>query len=148
MPTIATPFSNGQIDPSRPLSSGAVCSARMVLDLTTVQVANLDIVEIGLLHPFAYIIDATLVPEGAFGAVTCTVGIMTGTAGDLVAARTVGAELFAAATPLTAPVRNTVPAGFLLAPSETARGIGVLFSALVTAGAGKRLTLIVTYAQA
>lgn len=146
MPTIQTSWADGRDTAPRPQTSGAVHVAKFVLNIPTT-IVNADVVEIGLLQPFAHIVDAILVPEGAFAGVTCTVGLMTGEGGDPVTPRTVGGQIFAAATALTGTVRNTLADGFNIQPSESTRGIGVDFSADVAGAGGKRLTLILFYVQ-
>jgi hypothetical protein len=145
MATIQTTWATGQDTPPRPQTAGAAHVARYVYDFTgKPTLVNADILEMGPIPPFARISEVTLIPEGSFAGVTCSIGVMTGEAGDAVTARTVGAEFFAASTGLTAMARSTVVAGHVLEPSTSARGIGIDFSADVVAGA-KKVTLLVTF---
>lgn len=151
MATRQTPWADGRETAPKPQTAGAVHCAKFVADFSASgnlgAVADGDVIEIGLLQPFADIVDAILVPEGTYTSTTVKVGLMTGTAGDGVSARTVGGEIFAASTALTATVRNTLAAGFNIAPVDYARGIGMQFDAAVVAGSGKKCTLILFYKQ-
>lgn len=151
MATRQTPWADGRETAPRPQTAGAVHAVKFVADFSAGgnlgAVADGDVIELGLLQPFADIVDVTLVPEGSFGGATVTVGLMTGTAGDPTSVRTVGGEIFAAGTALTATVRNTLAAGFNIAPVDYPRGIGMLASAAIAAASGKKCTLIVLFKQ-
>lgn len=143
-------YSKSVASPPRPQTSGAVHVARFTYEVKA-DVAAADIVEIGILPGYAKIVDAALYTEGAaFGAVTADVGIMSGEVGSLDAGRTVGNEVFAAqslANTNTTLARMTKVDPHLLAPVEKHRGVGLKFSALAAGVAGKKITLVLTYAQ-
>ena len=148
MATIQTSWADGRDTAPKPQTAGAVHVAKFVLNIPAgTTILNADVVEIGLLQPFAHIVDAILVPEGDFDSVTCQVGIMTGVGGDPTTVRTVGTEIFAATTALTGTLRATAAACFNVTPTDNVRGIGVDFSANVVGAAGKRLTLVLSYVQ-
>lgn len=151
MATRQTPWADGRETAPRPQTAGAVHCAKFVAEFNAGgnlgAVADGDVIEIGQLQPFATIVDAILVPEGTYTSTTVKAGLMTGTAGDGVSARTCGAEIFAASTALTGTVRNTLAAGFHIAPVGYPRGIGIQFDAAVTAASNKRVTLLVFYIQ-
>ena len=104
-------WGKGLQTPPRPQSAGAVHVAKFkYLAITTL--ASTDIIEIGVLPAFASISDAILVTEGVWTGITADIGIMSGTVGDELSARTSGSELFAAA-----------PAFSLRPPRSTARSV-------------------------
>ena len=135
--TIATP---------RPQTAGAVHAAKFT-HVIGAAIAAGAILELGVLPAFAEIVDYKLVPEGNFGAVTASGGIMTGELGSDDAARDAGTELFSAATALDAVGRPDKAAAYSVKPVDQDRGIGFKFSAAVTADVTKKLTLIVSYRQ-
>lgn len=110
-----------------------------------------DILELGVLPPYARITAATLATEGTMTGLTADVGIMTGEFGADVnpdgSARTSGNELFAA-TDLTQRLASlSKPDAMLLERAEYERSVGVKVSGAVTAGAGKRIHLWLFYYQ-
>ena len=110
-----------------------------------------DILELGVLPPYATIVDAAIVPIGSLGAATVDIGVMSGEVGELLntdgSARTNGNQLFAGAT-ITALTRLTKTDMLVLAATDKPRSIGVTFAgAAVTAGAGKRFGLLLHFAQ-
>jgi hypothetical protein len=142
-----TKHANGQVATPRPQTAGAVHAARFTFANTAGIVAASDIWELGVLPPYATIVDYILVPQGAWGAITGTVGLMSGDLGSDDPARTSGAELYAAGTALTAVLRGNVAGAFSIDSVEAPRGLGVKFSADVAADATKKLTLILFYVQ-
>jgi len=135
--TVATP---------RPQTAGAAHAVKFTHVLSA-GVAAGALLELGVLPAFAEIVDYKLVPEGNFGAVTCSGGIMTGELGADDDARVVGSELFSAATALDAVARPDKAAAYNVKSIDRDRGIGIAFSGAVTADAAKKLTLIVHYRQ-
>ena len=135
---------------ARPQTAHNTHAQLFIVDVPAAGFASGDILELGVLHAFASVIDATLVPVGDLGAATVDVGIMSGEWGELTnpdnTARTVGSELFAGAT-IAALTRLTKTDALLLQPLEKHRSIGVKFNAAVAAGAGKKIGLMLHFAQ-
>jgi hypothetical protein len=109
---------------------------------TGTEAAN-DIVEIAGI-PAGYVpVDVTLDHEDMGGTVTADVGIMSGTYGDAVSARTCGAEFIAAGDLSTAAAlkRASVAGATRIAPTTADRSIGVKLSAATTPTAGAKMRL-------
>lgn len=136
----------------RPQTAGAVHVTHFTYDLGVEgALAAGDILELGIIPPYARIDQAKLVTEGMLTGLTADVGVMTGEVGaDLnpdSSARTSGNEFFAAAD-LTVRLASLSKAdSLLLAPQEYERSIGVKVSGAVSAAAGKRLHLFLYYHQ-
>lgn len=150
MALIQSGWALGTIQVARPQTAHNTHSQLFIVDVPSTGFATDDILELAVLHPFASVIDAALVPVGSLGAATVDVGIMSGEVGETTntdgTVRTMGNELFAAAA-ITALARLTKTDALLLKPTEGARSIGVKFSATVTAGAGKKIGLMLHFAQ-
>lgn len=130
----------------RPQTAGAVHAVKFRHTFSAA-LAAAAILELGVLPSYAQIVGYKLIPEGDFGAVTASGGIMTGELGADDDARVAGTELFSAATALNAVAAPDKAAAYNVAPVEAARGIGLQFSGAVAADATKKLTLIVEYTQ-
>lgn len=143
-------WATGLIPLARPQTAHNTHAQLFIVDVPAAGFASGDILEIGALHAFASVIDAAIVPVGDLGAATVDVGIMSGEMGELTnpdnTARTVGSELFAGAT-ITALTRLTKTDALLLQPLEKHRSIGVKFNAAVAGGAGKKIGLMLHFAQ-
>lgn len=98
-------------------------------DLPTAQNVTGDIIDIGVLPAYHTISDMVLIPDDidTGAAVVLDVGIMSGTPGDTVTARTCGAEFFSGSTAgqTGAIARPTLPSAFKVLPTEADRSIGV-----------------------
>ena len=151
MALIQSAWGKGQLPVYRPQSAGATHTQKFIIDLTNQAFASGDILELALLAPYAHIVDASLVVVGSLGAATVDIGLMSGTPGELLnaddSARTSGTELFAAAALTAGITRITKADSLLIASTEVERSIGVKFSAAVTAGAGKQLGIVLSFAQ-
>lgn len=144
-------FAKGIRTAPNPPSHGAVHVAKFTFDAAG-GVGATDIIEIGYLPAHATIADAILIPEGTWetsgsAAITCSVGIMSGDVGSTDSGRTAGAEIFAAATAMTAMVRMQKGESVFIAASDKHRSIGVKVSGALPAGAGPKLTLALFYAM-
>ncbi|QTH79840.1 hypothetical protein [Klebsiella phage vB_KpnP_ZX1] len=151
MALIQSPWATGMLLPARPQTAFSTHSQLYIVDVPAAGFASGDILELAILPPYARIVDAKLVVAGSLGAATVDVGLMSGLTGELTnedgSARTVGTELFAAAA-LTAEVTQLAKSAALLVdPTQKDRSIGVKFSAAVTAGAGKKIGLLLSIAQ-
>lgn len=136
----------------RPQTAGAVHVTHFTYDVGVGgALAAGDILEMGIIPPYARIDNAKLVTEGTLTGLTADVGVMTGEVGaDLNpdgSARTSGNEFFAAADLTARLAATTKPDALLLAPQEYERSVGVKVSAAVPAAAGKRLHLFLYYHQ-
>lgn len=138
-------WAKGNQQSKRPQTAGAVHTQLFSYDAAAGLLAA-DILELGELPPNCRVVDAILFTEGAFTGLTADVGIMSGTYGDADSVRTSGAELYDNAD-LTTVARMTLKTMLLTAPSEASRGIGLKVSADVTAGAGKKIHLQLSYIQ-
>ena len=136
----------------RPQTAGATHVTQFTYDVGVEGALGTgDILELGIIPPYAKITHATLVTEGTLTGLTADVGVMTGEVGAALnpdgSARTSGNEFFAA-TDLTVRLSSLTKADpLLLASQEYERSIGVKVSAAVTAAAGKRLHLFLFYHQ-
>lgn len=108
-------------------------------------VGTADILELVVLPAHCKILSAELVSAGT-AAITFDVGIMSGKPHSNDPARTVGTQLFAAATPTTA-VAAAIPALSALAVASEDRSIGVRPSASVAANSATKLFLRIRYAK-
>ena len=79
---------------------------------------------------------------------TADVGVMSGDFGAKDATRTAGNQLFDDQSVNNTEGNATRRACLAIAPSDKHRGIGVTLSGNVTAGASKRITLVVEYTAA
>lgn len=134
----------------RPQTAGAEHTQKFTFDVPAAGFAAGDIIELGILPPYAQFTGAMLVPIGGLGASTVDVGIMSGEVGELTntdnTARTVAPTLFAA-SPLSASLVSLRSDWFQLIALESARSIGVKFNGSVTTGAGKTIGLMVSFTQ-
>lgn len=135
----------GLIAAGRPQTALAVHSVLFSFDITTTILAA-DKLALGVLPANCTPTDAILFSEGALGAATANVGIMSGTVDSTDDARTSGNELFAALALNNAFARLAKPDALLLAPANADRAIGISgFSADIVGAAGKRLHLLLSY---
>lgn len=144
-----SPWALNQRTANRPQSAGAVHVTKFYHEFLSAAAGG-DIVDIGHLPAGAYVVDARVYTEGVFTGITADVGIMSGTPGSLDAARTCGNEIFAAvdlAAANAAVANMTKVAGFQIAPADTHRSIGVKLSDAVAAAAGKKVWVVLEYAQ-
>lgn len=143
-------WATGLIPVARPQTAHNTHAQLFIVDVPAAGFASGDILELGVLHAFASVIDAAVVGVSIADAATVDVGIMSGEMGELTnpdnTARTVGAELFTGAA-LTGLVRMSKTDALLLQPLEKHRSIGVKFNAAVTGGAGKKIGLMLHFAQ-
>lgn len=130
----------------RPQTAGAIHFAKFTHVFDAAYTASGNILELGVLPPYARIADYKIIPEGSFGGVTCSAGIMTGRLGDD-GARSQGTELAAATTALTAAIVGVKPEAFDAASSDVERAIGFTLSGDVSASASKKITLLLQYYQ-
>lgn len=155
MAIVKSPWIIGTRMTKRPQTTGAIHVTQFTYDFGLVQSQALaagDILELAILPSGAKLVDATLITEGAWAALTAEVGLMTGEVGaDTNAdgsARTSDSSLFAAAVLATTFARLAKPDVVLLArPENTETSVGVKVSGAVAKAAGKRIHLILYYYQ-
>jgi hypothetical protein len=134
--------------------AGDVVVNEYFYDLTVAQNIVNDIIDIGVLPAYHTVVDMVLVPDdldtNASPAVALDVGLMSGTVGDTVTARTCGAEFFAADTGARsgAAARMSAATGFKVQATESDRSIGVKIQAASATAAAGRIRLVVTMAPA
>lgn len=128
--------------------TGYVSGARMtgVASFTFAQLftAASDKLELAMLPADAQLISAELIGVGV-GAITATMGLMSGEVGDPDDDRTVGSQLISAVSINDAAAKATTLACLNIAPSNVHRSIGVTLSGNVTAGAAKKVHLVLEY---
>lgn len=106
--------------------------------------AATDKIEMGVLPAGARPVRARLIGDGV-GAVTADLGFMSGAWGDNDDTRTVGAEMIDGVTVNDAVAESTDQECLAIEAANDHRGIGVVLSGDVAAGAAKKLTLILEY---
>lgn len=150
MTLIQSAWALGQKPIARPQTAHNTHSQLFIVDVPAAGFAQDDILELAVLHPYAQIIDAAIIPVGSLGAATVDIGLMSGEVGETLntdgTARTVGAELFDDAA-ITAMLRLSKTDALLIPATEKPRSIGVKFGAAVAAGAGKKIGLMLHFAQ-
>lgn len=124
--------------------AGDVVSNDYFYDLTAAQNVTGNIIDIGILPAGHTISDVILLPDdldtNVSPAMTLDVGIMSGTPGDTVTARTCGAEIFSASTAAQGATvtRASLKTAFIILPTEVDRSIGVkVLLQAATAAAGR-----------
>jgi hypothetical protein len=134
----------GQAATPSAYQAGIVTTAIFEYTFTADYATATDVIELGLLPADTQIVGATVIAAG-LGATTADIGIMTGTPGDTVAARTVGAELFDDTSVNNASANATLANCLAVARSNAHRSIGAKVAANVAAGANKKLTVKIDY---
>lgn len=152
MAIVKSQWVKGQKQTLRPQTAGAVHVTHFIYDVGVEgALAGGDILELGIIPPYANITNARLVTEGTFTALTADIGVMSGEVGAPSnpdsTVRTVGTEFWTAAD-LAVPMQQLAkPDALLLASQEYERSIGVKVVGPVPAAAGKRLHLYLFYHQ-
>lgn len=139
----------GNLGVAYPECAGEVTFNKFVVVLTAAQLVVNTIAEIGILPAGCTVVDAVLrstdLDTDGTPAVTLDVGLMSGEVGVEDVARTVGQEIFAAATTAQAggstAMAETLKAG--IAPTATNRAIGVKVATAPDAAATGTITLLV-----
>jgi hypothetical protein len=138
-------FAYGRANQPVGYSSGLVCAAILTYDFPVDFTSADDVLEIGFVPGGAQIVGATLIGEG-LGAITADIGVLDGEAGEPDANRALTTDLIFDGVSVN---DNEAPATVLdcLAVGRTNdhRGLGVTLSGNVTAGAGKKLTVVLHY---
>lgn len=126
--------------------AGVTITQVFEFDMTTQAVnAAADRIEMGMLPAGAQLVGATLIGTAGIGVNTANVGVMSGDFGSNDNTRTVGSQLFSAANINGNEAQATRANCLAIAPTDNHRSLGITVSANITAGANKRLTLVVEY---
>lgn len=140
----ASKFAQGVLKTVTADGAGDVISNDFFYDVPVGQIVLNDIIDLGVLPAYHTVSDAVIVADdldtNGTPTIALDVGIMSGTPGDTVSARTCGNELFAASTAAQTGVaaRMTAATGFKILPTEADRSIGVKFqTGAATAAAGR-----------
>lgn len=147
MAIVASKFTQGQLGIVTGDCAGDVVVNDYFFDIKASQIVLNDIIDLGILPANHAISDAILITDDLDTNGTPTlaldVGIMSGTPGDTLSARTCGNELYAADTTARAggTSRMTKTAGFILKPTESDRSIGVKIQAAAATAAAGRIRL-------
>lgn len=147
MATIASKFITNQL----PTISGDCAGDEIVndyfIDLTAAQLVLNNIIDIGVLPANHTITAARLIPDdldsNGTPLIALDVGILSGTPGDIVSARTMGAEIFAADVSARTGVSTaaSLATAFLIRAASLDRSIGVKIQAAPATAAAGRLRL-------
>ena len=78
MALIQSPWALGQKPVARPHTAHNTHSQLFIVDVPAAGFALGDILELAVLHPYAQVIDAAIVPVGGLGAATVDIGLMSG----------------------------------------------------------------------
>lgn len=153
MATFVSKYSDGQLPIVVGDCAGEVIANHYEFDITGVNLALNDVIDLGVLSANATVVDAILVCDdldtGTSAALALDVGIMSGEVGTT-GTRTVGNEMFAASTVAQAggTERMSKAAGFRIAKVGYDRSIGVkIQTAAATEAASGKIGLIVFTAQ-
>lgn len=133
-------FTRKQVNDS---GRAGVCNSYLHTHSFAEAVATTDVLELFPLPPGAQIVGFSISPVNLAG-VSLTVGIMTGTPGDVETARTCGTELLNASAAAT-PASATLAALAAVTPSANARAIGFVPGANIAADATKKITIKVDF---
>lgn len=131
--------------PPTAFQAGQVMAAVFTHTFDEAFTAASDILEIGLLPAGAKLLEATLI-SGALGSgVTATLSTMDGEAGAKDSGRAAAADIQASIAAHSATTALNVDTLTDFAASDSHRGLGLEFSADITAGVTKTVKLIVKY---
>lgn len=128
--TKVSKFADGTLGYVGADSSGNVVVNEFFIDISAAQNVAGNLFDVGILPQYHTVVDMILIPDDldtGTAAITLDVGIMSGTPGDAVSTRTMGAEFFSAsnAAQTGTPTRMSAATGFKVLPTDTPRSIGV-----------------------
>lgn len=147
MATKASKFVTGQLATAYADCVGDCVVNDFFYDALAAELVLNDVIDIGVLPAGHTVSDAILLSDdldsNGTPLIALDVGIMTGTPGDTVSARTTGNELFAADVAARTGVssRMSKVAGFNILPVDYDRSIGVKFQAAPATAAAGRIRL-------
>lgn len=143
----ASKFASGTLPTVTADCAGDAIVQDYFFDLTAAQNILNDIIDLGVLPAYHTVGDAILIVDdldtNGTPLVALDVGIMSGTPGDTLSARTCGNELFAADTTARTggTSRMSKSAGFTIIATEADRSIGVKIQAAAATAAAGRIRL-------
>lgn len=147
--TKVSKFSSGQLPVVTGDCAGDVIVNEYFIDVTAAQIDANNMFDLGPLPAYHTVVDMILVPDdldtGGSPALTLDVGLLSGTVGDDVSNRTIGAEFFSAsnAGQTGTAARMSLASGFKVKPTEADRSIGVkVVTDAATAAAGRIRALV------
>ncbi len=154
MATILSPFASNQIATLVGDCAGDVVVNDFYVDLAVGDLLLNNVIDLGVLPGGHTVTNAFLIADdldtGGSPAITVDIGLMTGTPGDSVSVRTVGAEMFSAANAAqtgAAPVQMSLKSGYTIMANQADRSIGVKISAApATAAAGRLRVRVMMHA--
>lgn len=147
MATIASKFITNQLPTISADCAGDVIVNDYFIDLTAAQLVLNNIIDLGVLPANHTITDARLIAgdldSNVAPLIALDVGILSGTPGDIVSARTMGAEIFAADVSARTGANSvaTLSTAFLIRATDADRSIGVKIQAAPATAAAGRLRL-------
>lgn len=148
MATILSNFAKGTMGTAVSPGAGTPVINRFYVDLLAADLVLNNVIDLGILPAGHTIAAAHLIPDDMDSGTTLAldVGIMSGTVGDAVNARTVGTELFSASTAAQTGTPTTASAktAYTIAATAADRSIGVKIQAAPTGAVAGRLRLQVT----
>lgn len=150
---IQSDYATGKLPIIAPGASGAVTSQKFTHTLTTGQVVQTNILELGVLPAYCTVVDAVLQPadldSNGSPTITLDVGLMSGTVGDDDNTRTCGNEIFSADTGARtgAAARAGAAVPFAIAAADHDRSVGVKIAGAVATAAGGAVSLVLSIAQ-
>lgn len=147
MATFASKFITNQLATCVSSMAGNEVINPFFIDVTTAQLALNNIFDIGVLPAGHAIGSCTLIPDDldTGTAIALDVGILSGTPGDTVSVRTMGAEIFSADVAARTGVASsmTLPTGYKILPADADRSIGIKVQAAPTTAVAGRIRLLV-----
>lgn len=151
MPTIVSKFATRELNTSHSDKRGQAVVNRFFVDLKAADLVANNIIDLGILPAGHAITEAALVSDdldtNGTPTLTLDVGILSGTIGDAVSARTCGTELFSASTAAqtgATVTTATTKSAYTVAASNDNRSIGAKVVTGAATGAAGRLRLVVT----
>jgi hypothetical protein len=142
--TKVSPFSDNVQPTAYAGCAGDVIANQFYIDITAAQIEANAMFDVGILPANHTVVDMILIPDdldtNGAPALTLDVGILSGTPGDAVSDRTIGAEFFSASTAGQGgtPTRMSLATGFKVLATEADRSIGVkVVTDAATAAAGR-----------
>lgn len=134
---------NARTEMPTPLYAGHACEI-IISHTFTENVATTDVLEIAPMQPYMRLLGAEVIGEN-LGAITLDIGFLTGTPGDTTATRTCGSEIFNDQAAGSVGTLTLLAAAGIAKNGDTAKSIGLVPSAEITAGATKKLHLRLRY---
>lgn len=150
MPTIVSKFAKYELNTNHSDRRGQPVVNRFFVDLKAADLVANNIIDLGILPAGHTITEAVLIADdldtNGTPTITLDVGLLSGTIGDAVSARTCGTELFSASTAAqagTVATTATTKTAYTIQATGSDRSIGAKVVAGAATGAAGRLRLLV-----